>query len=93
MENTVFIFFVGIVLVMFIGVITSGRRRPNSHLNHDTTNASDFVYFGPDDNQSHHHGHSDHSASLDFSHGDSGSSHFGGCDGGGCDGGGGSSCD
>lgn len=88
MGDTVFIFFVGIVLVMVIAAITSGRRRPNSHINHDTTNASDFVYFGSNDtHHCHHHGHADHSTSSNFSHGDSGSCHSGGCDGGGggCD--------
>jgi len=88
-ENTFFIFFAGIVLAMVIGAITSGQRRPNSHINHDTTNASDSVDFGLDNtHHCHHHGHADHSSSSDFSHGDTGSCHSGGCDGGssgGCD--------
>ena len=88
MEDTFLIFFVGIVFAMFIAAINSGRRRPNSHINHDSTNMSDFVYFGSDDtHHSHHHGHADHGSSSDFSHGDSGSCHSGSCDGGsgGCD--------
>lgn len=76
MGNAVLIFFLGIVL-MVIAAITYGRRRPNSHINHGTTNASDFVYFG-----------SDNSTGLDCSPGDSGSCNSGDC-GGGCDGGGG----
>lgn len=89
MANTIIIFISGIVLAMVIGSITSGRRRPNSHISHDTTNESDFVYFGSDDNHySHHHGYADHSTGSDFSIGDSGTCDSGGCDGGGCDGGG-----
>jgi len=79
MGNAVFIFLMGIVL-MVIAAIIYGRRTPNSRFNHDTTNASNFFYFGSDD-----------SSSSDCS-GDSGSCDSGDC-GGGCDGGGGGGCD
>lgn len=93
MENTVLILFVGIVIAIVIAAISSGRRSPNSPMNRGKTNASDFVYSGSDNtHHSHHHGHADHSTSLDFSHGDSGSCNSGDC-GGGCDGGGGGGCD
>jgi len=88
MEDVVFIFIVGILLVMFIATLTSGRRRSTSHIN-DTTNGSNLIYFGSEDtHRSHHHGHDDHSTSFDCSSGDSSSSDSGGCDGGGCGGGG-----
>lgn len=88
MGDAVSIFFMGIVLIV-IAVIISGRRSPNSPINHDTTNSSNFTYFGSDDtNHSHHHGFADHGTSSDFFSGDSGSCNSGDC-GGGCDGGGG----
>ena len=71
MGNAVFIFLMGIVL-MVIAAILYGRRTPTSRFNHDTTNASNFLYFGSDD-----------SSGSDCS-GDSGSCDSGDC-GGGCD--------
>ena len=71
MEHVVIFIYLGIAIVMVIVDIFIGRRRSNSHLNHDTTNGSNFDDFGSDNTASDRHlGHADQSTSSDSPHRD-----------------------
>ena len=68
MEHVVIFIYLGISIVMVIVAIILGRRKQNSDLHHDPTNASDFNDFGTDNtNSDHHHGHVDQGSGSDSS--------------------------
>lgn len=74
MQNIFIFSYLGITIVMVIVAFILGRRSSNSHTNHNTTNASDFVDIGANDaHHDHNHENADHGTSKGFSHVDSGS--------------------
>lgn len=75
MQNIVIFGYLGIAIVMVIAAFILGRRssNSNSHTNHNTTNASDFIDIGANDAHHDHNGNADHSTSKGISHVDSGS--------------------